>query len=370
MSYNNLSKYDKSLLENISNCEKIFYCSDKIEYDEIASTKINKIFDYNDKKGINKVLSYLKSYLKIINYIRVERPQLIHFQWFKLPHFDYILINIIKWFYRTKVIFTAHNLLPHNTEMAYYKIFKRIYSSVDVIIVHSQRTKQELVDLFKISEDYVHVIPHGILESTIESSKNNSSVNHHEHDQTGEIIRFSFLGYLSPYKGIDLLIEAWLNSDLLNKSQKVHLTIAGKGEVDFKGIEQFDNVSIINRFLEEKEFNQIIDSTDVVVMPYRKISQSGVLLSILEKKKPILVSDVGGLTEPFMLGDIGWILEKISAENLQLLLEEISDQNEKIANIKNDEELWGKIKNYYDWSRIGKKTESLYEEIKNSKPIE
>ena len=49
--------------------------------------------------------------------------------------------------------------------------------------------------------------------------------------------------------------------------------------------------------------------SDVLLLPYKEISQSGVLLSGLKYKKTFIVSNVGGLTQPFNLGKVGWVLE-------------------------------------------------------------
>ena len=57
-------------------------------------------------------------------------------------------------------------------------------------------------------------------------------------------------------------------------------------------------LKVLDKFLSDNEFNDLIEKSDVLIFPYRKISQSGVLLTALAHRKPVLVSRVGGLTQP------------------------------------------------------------------------
>ena len=120
---------------------------------------------------------------------------------------------------------------------------------------------------------------------------------------------------------------------------------------------------IINKFLTNEEFIALIEIGDIIVFPYRKISQSGVLLTVLSKHKPICVTPVGGLTEPFEIGEIGWISKSTECKDLIQILNEIYTSKNKIDQIKNNKELWKKIDTYYDWKKISKQTYNLYKNL-------
>lgn len=180
---------------------------------------------------------------------------------------------------------------------------------------------------------------------------------------------FSLIGILNNYKGIDLLVEAWGNNEELYKNSNIKLIIAGKGEMDFSKLKKLKNVIIMNRFLKDEEIEEIINQTDVALLPYKKISQSGVLLSMLAKRKPVLVSDVGGLTQPFEVGNIGWVMDEVTSKELFEKIKLIIQEKGKIEEIKNNTKLWQKIENYYSWQTIGEKTKKLYEVTLNEKNI-
>jgi glycosyltransferase involved in cell wall biosynthesis len=352
MSYNNLSKYDKELISNIEN-EVLFLCNEKIEYETINNAKLVKIFKYSDKKGVLKILSYLLSIFKLFVITLTFKPDIIHYQWLKLPNVDFFIMITIRKLTKAKLIFTAHNLLPHDSGDIFRKIFIKIYTFVDAIIVHTNRTKEELIKDFNLDKNKIIVIPHGLLES------NRPNIIKKNCKEKSDEISLAFIGHLHHYKGIDLLIDAWKKYHVDNNG-KLHLTIAGKGNVDFKGINFLEDTTIINRFLEEDELTDIIQKSDVIIMPYRKISQSGVLLSVLSYRKAIIVTDVGGLTEPFKYGDLGWIMNEATPESLIEIFKEVTNSKDRLLMIENNIDTWNEIDKYYSWDSIGKKTKSLY----------
>ena len=126
-SYNNLAEYDTQLLNNINYSYKILigntkYLSRKRE----NNFQFIGIFDYTQKKSIFRPLSYIISLAKCYSHVKMHSAVLVHFQWFKIPLFDYLLIKILKRYTNAKVVFTAHNLLPHDTGKKYLKVFKKM----------------------------------------------------------------------------------------------------------------------------------------------------------------------------------------------------------------------------------------------------
>lgn len=352
-SYNNLADYDKYLLENIDE-QKVFFCSQNMPYGKIDKTKIIRLYNYQSKKNIFKIISYLSSQTKLLRLIKREKPHIIHFQWFKIPIFDFLLLRIIKRKYKnTKIIHTAHNVLPHDSGAKYKNVYKKIYHFVDKIIVHAEVTRQEIITDFGIDENKIFVIPHGYLPAR------------HRFDRTEnkkKKITFSFIGFLSDYKGLDILLDAWCsNSELLN-SDLCRLIIAGAGDLPcLKTIPSGKNIVLENYFHTEEDLSKIISETDVAILPYRKISQSGVLLTYLAEHIPVIVSNIGGLTQPFEIGNVGWILNELSSDSLANILLNVIKVSDQLQVIKNNNALWSRIDEFYDWKSIGQKTQKLYE---------
>ena len=139
------------------------------------------------------------------------------------------------------------------------------------------------------------------------------------------------------------------------------MIIAGAGTLDcLKKIPSKCNIILENFFHSEEELANIVKNSDVAILPYKKISQSGVLLTYLSEHIPVLASNIGGLTQPFNIGPVGWILPDLSSDSIKNCLLKIIADKDNINLIKTNDVLWEKIDNFYSWKNIGKKTFSLY----------
>lgn len=204
------------------NEEKTFFCSDKLAYAEIARTKIVRHYFYGNYRGIRKIFSYVNSQRKLLSEIKKARPAVCHFQWFKIPFVELRLLKKIRRVSpQTKIVFTAHNVLPHDSGAKYEKIYEKVYHSVDKIIVHAVVTKDEIVAQFNVLPEKISVIPHGYLPTKY----------HFERNPDHTKLTFSFIGFLSDYKGLGLLIDAWCGCDGILNNNNIQLVIAGAGSL-------------------------------------------------------------------------------------------------------------------------------------------
>ncbi len=363
-SENSLAEYDYCLLSGIKNKEIFFLGRNTYNRKALTNAVFRPIFSYGDKKGIMKGISYIMSLKTILNYVKIERPSILHIQWLRIPRLDYLFYSYLQRKYKVKIVFTAHNILPHDSQNKYKRLFSKFYNMVDAIIVHTIRTKDELVSLLNINAEKIHVIPHGILLPTSEDQFNNANIEkiNQKYSIRGKLV-FSMLGVLSPYKGCDLVAEVWAKTPELHNGPSV-LVIAGKNSnIDLSSIKNFKNVIIDERLLPNDEYEAFLRRSDVVLLPYRKISQSGVLLSAIGTRTPVLVSDIGGLTEPFDIADIGWVIETATFDNLRDALLRLQNNPTEVYQKKNNKESWRQVQEYYDWTNISAKTECLYNKL-------
>jgi glycosyltransferase involved in cell wall biosynthesis len=100
-----------------------------------------------------------------------------------------------------------------------------------------------------------------------------------------------FIGRAQAYKGIDLLLEAMT----LPKAQDLKLTVMSS----FTGTapKSTNNVQIVNQWIHESDFEKMIASARVIVLPYRDASQSGIIPIAISNRVPCVVTPVGGLPE-------------------------------------------------------------------------
>ena len=362
-SYRNLSMYDYSLLKGMKSYKVIYCCNEQYDGPKLENVKFLPIFNYRQEMNpVVKIVSYLRSLLKLVSVLKKERPDVLHIQWWKQWNLDYRFLSIYKQ-YAKQVVFTAHNLVPHNSgESMKIKCIK-YYNKVDKIIVHDNNSKNELIKDFHVKEDKIGVIAHGILDFSVNEAEVKSIMNdiYAKYSLKDKLV-FASMGGQSPYKGTDLICDAFLSSDILKNNDDVFLIIAGKGNIatpdQFK---ECNNVWIANYSLSDSEFQAIMRLTDVMLLPYRKISQSGVLLTTIQNQIPFAVTPTGGLAEPLEIAPVGWIIPSPTVESVKVCMEGLACDIESTKAVKGNQQNWNLVKAKYDWKNISFQTEGFYD---------
>ena len=112
----------------------------------------------------------------------------------------------------------------------------------------------------------------------------------------GGPLRLLFFGRLLPYKGLDLLVAAL---DRLGPDADIALRVIGSGpkSPELDRLRAHPRVTVENRWVPEAELDAILAEAQVMVLPYREASQSGVAAAGLAAGCAIVATDVGGLRE-------------------------------------------------------------------------
>ena len=362
----NLAAYDHGVLCCVG--EPVVYaCSCHYDYEPMPENiRPCPIFRYNKiNNPVFKLLSYLWSMLNLWWLIVREKPRLIHVQWLRIPHFDYAFYWLVKKLHKPSLLFTAHNVLPHNTGNRYRSIYGKVYQLFDHIIVHADATRQEIESGFNINGKKISVIHHGTLKMSIDQDKLKAQQEAfmQKYPIAGKIV-FTSLGEQSHYKGIDLLIDIWQHTPELNTNEALQLIFAGKNVgIDFSPISGFENVTIIDERISNEEYYFLLRRTDVYLLPYRIISQSGALFTAMEENIPMIVSDAGGLAEPLTIAPIGWKVRACDTTSLCETILHLAGHPEEIRKVKSDSEGWKAVCAAYSWDNISRQTQQLYGEI-------
>jgi len=128
-----------------------------------------------------------------------------------------------------------------------------------------------------------------------------------------------FFGFIRAYKGLDLLLEAF--SDQRFRNRKLKLIVAGefyesdKPYMDIIEKHSLDEDVILHaRFIGEEEVAIFFSAADLVIQPYRSATQSGVTQIAYHFGIPMLVTDVGGLSEIVPHGKCGYVVKPEAVE--------------------------------------------------------
>ena len=165
-----------------------------------------------------------------------------------------------------------------------------------------------------------------------------------------------FFGIIKQVKGLDVLLHAL--KDVIKESSDVLLLIAGKPwEDDFTNYQRIiheNNLSdyclLHTKFIPHADVEHYYCAADLVVLPYKKIYQSGVLVMTLSYGKPALVSDLPPLKEVVTDMQTAFLFESENSISLAEKLNLILLDSEKLEQVRiNGEEL---INTKYDWNEI------------------
>ncbi len=121
-------------------------------------------------------------------------------------------------------------------------------------------------------------------------------------------------GYIRPYKGLDLLIEAFADERI--RKYKVKLLIAGEFKDDVQPYIDKIHSTNIGEFLEmrteyisNRDVNKYFSAADMIVQTYKKPKESGVTQMAYHFEKPMLVTNVKKLADIVPNGVVGYVVE-------------------------------------------------------------
>ena len=238
--------------------------------------------------------------------VRRQRPDLVHLHCTNPISLLYILLLRLV---GAPLVATAHVVTPHERIPFQSWIYRRIHRLSPLIIAHSRFDRQRIVDEFAVAAERVAVIPHGEYGFFERGGEADDSGDLTKPEAARNSLRISadeevvlFFGYIREYKGLDLLLESW--SAVVEERPKARLLIAGD-PVQLPAARRAHLESWATRlkavhhfaYIPFTEVARYFAAADLLVMPYRHISQSGVLYLALSLGLPVVATRVGALPE-------------------------------------------------------------------------
>jgi len=124
-----------------------------------------------------------------------------------------------------------------------------------------------------------------------------------------------FFGYIREYKGLMTLLDA-MPEILKRIGNDTTLLIVGefydkreKYDAKIHALGISDHVKVVSEFVPNEEVGRYFSVSDVVAMPYHSGTQSGILSIAYSFRKPVVITNVGGIAETVIEGETGFIVE-------------------------------------------------------------
>lgn len=227
----------------------------------------------------------------------VSPPAIVHVQFLPMLRWpmplDAWFVSFCRW-RGAKIVLTVHDLLPHDTAEAHKQTYEHLYRRMDALICHSDHIKARLIQEFGIAPETISVIPHGpFFYDLPEEDSGQIRCDLHIAPQDQIVL---WQGILFPYKGLDLLLDAW---KLVEARTTGRLVVVGTGSPDLLSQIRgqvatlaLERVTLHLHFTSAEMLVAIYRAAAVVVYPYRAITTSGALATGLSLGKAIVASDL------------------------------------------------------------------------------
>jgi len=151
---------------------------------------------------------------------------------------------------------------------------------------------------------------------------------------------YLFFGRIDKYKGISNLLKAYL---AISKDINIPLVIAGQGKLSenesrLTGTDS--KIVVMNRFIEDGEMISLFQNARALILPYIEASQSGIIPIAYHFGKPVITTDLPGLTEFVVNDKTGLIAQNTEelAKSMILLSDDSLTNMMSLEAIKYEEE--------------------------------
>ncbi len=276
----------------------------------------------------HKMIRVSRYYARLLSYAWSSSASIFHILW--NDKFELFERTLLMMYYRLlgrKIVLTAHNVNARKRDgrdSAANRLTLRIqYALVHRIFVHTTRMKEELIADFSVAQEKVVVIPFGI-NNTIPSTSLTSEQARAALQLLPKHKVILFFGRLTPYKGLEFLVEALC--ELRTRDESYRLIIAGPIKTSSEYWQRVqDRIAslgirdlLVERigYIPDSEVERYFKAADAVVLPYLDVFQSGVLFLGYSFGLPAIVTDVGSLREEVVEGRTGFVCKAGDALSL------------------------------------------------------
>ena len=249
------------------------------------------------------------SYWKTFKLLKHFQPDVVLFRYwmpFFAPAFGSIAM-LVHHFLQAKTVFICDNIIPHERRPGDFWLTRFAFRAVDGFVLLSGQVEKEL-HLFRPEAPYIKLF-HPVFNQFPPPVARTTALKHLNLPAKPTLL---FFGFIRKYKGMDILLRSLA---LVKEEIDCQLIIAGEFYDNSKEyLELIQNlnlseiVHIFDRYIPDEEVPYFFSAADVVVLPYRSATQSGIVPVCYHYLKPVIATTVGGLPEVIKEGKTGYLV--------------------------------------------------------------
>lgn len=286
-----------------------------------------------------------------------KKPDLLIFKYW-LPFFGPCfgtIARLVRYWTGAKTLFICDNVIPHEKRPGDTIFTRYAFGAADSFIVQSKAVERDLAS-FHLGARY-RFVPHPVYE--IFGTGMTKTGARKRLGLTDERV-ILFFGYIRRYKGLHILLDAMPK---ILERMKIKLMVVGEfyGDEDVYRRQIAENrlqtdVLVHAEYVPNEEVGQYFSACDVVVLPYVSATQSGIVQIAYQFDKPVIATDVGGLSEVVLHEKTGFILPPNDPEALGRAVLRFYEENREesfTAAVR-------KEKKNYSWEKLVEGIELLF----------
>jgi glycosyltransferase involved in cell wall biosynthesis len=208
-------------------------------------------------------------------------------------------------------------LLCHNVSDHEARVFERFltlgaFLEADAFVVHAEADRVRLAR--RIPRRPVAVLPHPVVDAprpARDAARRALGI-------TTPLVLF--LGLVRRYKGVDVLLDA---APRIVRETGAKIAVVGEVFPEARYLERRwehspvrDSILWRDDYVAEEELSRWLAASDVVVLPYRYVSGSGIAARAIAARRPMAAAEVGGLVETVRPGATGELFEPADPDAL------------------------------------------------------
>ncbi len=269
-----------------------------------------------------------------------------HYQWLPLEPLDALLLPPAR-----PRVWTVHNVVRRERSS------RRLAQAMDALVVHTRRGAELLAQRTGVDPERVHVIPHGAF-THLAAQADEAPLPPELAAVEGPVVLC--LGVVRPYKGVEVLLDAFRALDADAELWVVGRPL-GVSIDDLRARAGSARVRFVSRYVADRELPALLRRADVLALPHLNVDVSGVLFAGLAFGKAMVLSDVGGFGELGREHGIGRLVPPGDPDALGAAIGEL------LARPRPREALEraaaAAAAGPFSWDRIAQQTLALYREL-------
>jgi glycosyltransferase involved in cell wall biosynthesis len=234
----------------------------------------------------------------------------------------------------------------------------------NLVIVHQQSHKRKLEKYYQIGGSKISFVPHGVGPTEYASSQESFST---WRTKFGHARVMLYLGYISPRKGIEYLIDAF--EAFTRRRPEWTLVLAGglskryyepyrKRIVDAITGKGLNDKVVMTGFVPESDADALYRLCDIVVLPYTQVVGNASACNLaMAYGKPIIATNLSPFPEEIENFQQGLLCPPRDSAELLAAMEKLCSDERLYTYMSNNLARLGKMR---DWAVVASETQRLY----------